>query len=194
MTKKVLNADAMVNELKGNSVFFKKDTTAPKSPRRTPPPVSPEKSSSPNNKSRTSEVPDSRTSEVTKSGSSGVTKSRSSEDPESESHELPKLQPYELRNFDKLRRLDARVTNIQKRFLDELEDTIREQMPEGEANDPMSKRITKNSILRVFVDIFRQLDLKIDASNFKNEADLLEELYKQLITKLADIRSSEVPD
>lgn len=127
---------------------------------------------------RSSELPNLQTSEVTNLPTSGV----------------PKLQSYELRNFDQLRRLDIRLTYEQKRFLDDLEETIRQQMPEGERNNPEYRRITKNSIIRIFVEIFRQLDLRIKADQFKNETDLLTSLYDELLLKLTNLRTSELTE
>lgn len=165
MSKK-LNTAAIVNELHGQSVFFKDKVTPPT------PPL--DKTSATQEK----KARDLRTSQV----------------PELPGSQLPKLRTYELRNFDQLRRLDIRLTGEQKRFLDEMEETIRQQMPEGERDNPMSKRITKNSIVRVFVEIFRQLRLKVDASNFKNESDLLEALFAKLLHKVTNLRTSEVTD
>jgi len=170
MTQKKLNADDMLNELKGQSVFFKGAEN-----RLTPPP---KKSASPNKDwPRTIKLPKSRTIEVTKSGTSDV----------------PELQTYELRNFAALRRLDIRVTGDQKWFLEEMEEMIRQQMPEGESNNPESKRITKSAIIRVFVEIFRQLKLPINARKYQNEHDLMDGMFKSLLKKIPELRSTELP-
>lgn len=165
MSKK-LNSEAIVNELHGQSVFFKDKVTPPTPPSRKTA-TTPEK-----------EARDLRTSEV----------------PELPGSELPQLRTYELRNYDQLRRLDIRLTGEQKRFLDEMEETIRQKMPEGERDNPLSRRITKNSIVRVLVEIFRQLRLRVDASNFRNEGDLLEALFEKLLQQVTDLGTSEVTD
>lgn len=168
MSKKQLNIDPVLNELRGQSVFFDRPEIrrGGKSNGDKPP------------DNQTSAVPNSRTSQVTNFPSS----------------ELTDIRTYELRNFTNLWRLDIRLTGEQKRFLSDLEDKIRADMPEGEANNPDSKRITKNSIVRVFVEIFRQLNLNFDASRFMNENDLLKALYKSLQDKLTNFRTSEVTE
>lgn len=172
MSKKTLNVDQVMSELKGQSVFFR-PAGQPAAP--SPPPLEKETDLS---QTPTSEVTDSRTSEETKLASS----------------ELTDIRTYELRNYANFRRLDIRLTADQKRFLTDLEERIRSEMPEGEANNPNSKRITKNSIIRVFIEIFRHLDLKLDASHFMNEIDLLQSIYASLLAKLRDSRTSEVTD
>ncbi|MCI0565374.1 MAG: hypothetical protein MN733_43470 [Nitrososphaera sp.] len=175
MTKKTLDATAITNELKGQSVYFRKENLSSTPPSNKPSKSGQDKTTKVGN-SRTSELPELPTSQVLKSGTT----------------EVPKLQSYELRNFDALRRLDVRLTGEQKRFLDEMEENIRQQMPEGERNNPDSKRITKNAIIRVFVEIFRQLGLPLNAKRFKNENDLLETLFKALLMKIPELRTSEV--
>lgn len=175
MIRKKLNADDMLNELKGQSVFFKNagKQLAPLPENETKKKLGTSLKELP----RTSKLPKSRTNEVTKSGSS----------------EVPKLQTYELRNFAALRRLDVRLTGDQKWFLDEMEEMIRQQMPEGESNNPESKRITKNAIIRVFVEIFRQLKLPINAREYKNEHDLMHGIFRSLLKKIPELRTTEVP-
>ena len=128
----------------------------------------------------------------TKSRSPVVTESRTSEVSKSVSPEVTKLRTYELRNFDQLRRLDLRVTYEQKRYLDDLEEVIRQEMPEGEQGNPEFKRITKNSIIRVFIEIFRQLDLRLKANRFRNENDLLSALFDSMQKELTNSGSSGV--
>jgi hypothetical protein len=102
------------------------------------------------------------------------------------------FQSYEVRKFDELRRLDIRITGKQKRFLDDLEEDIRQSMPEGDKENPHSQRITKNSVIRVLLEIARLARLKIDASTFQNEADLLDTIYEELCSKLPKFRTPEV--
>jgi len=125
---------------------------------------------------RTSEVPKSESAEVRELGSSGVGKLRS----------------YELRKFDELRRLDIRITGEQKRFLDDLEEDIRQAKPEGDLTNPDYQRITKNSIIRALIEIARQLEIKLNASTFQNENDLLQDLFEELNRKVPNFRSPKV--
>ena len=120
-----------------------------------------------------------------KSETSEVTKLRSSEVTELRSYGLPK--------FDQLRRLDIRLTWEQKRFLDDWEEDIRQAMPEGDRGNPDHRRITKNSIIRVLVEIVRQLEIRVNAKGFHNEGDLLEALFEALSKKLTELQTSEVP-
>lgn len=107
-------------------------------------------------------------------------KFRTSELPKSVSYEHPNYRSYELRNFDKLKRLDVRLTREQRRFLDDLEDDIREKMPEMEQGNDNHRRITKSAIVRVFIEVFRQLDIEVDGSKFRSELDLLELIRERL--------------
>lgn len=172
MSKKNLNPESIVNELREGSVFFQPSEAV------TPPSREPAKKRSTAPEKKSSEVTELRTSEVENLLTSVVRELRS----------------YELRSFDELRRLDIRVTGEQKRFLDEMEETITQAMPEGERGNPDHRRITKNSIMRVFVEIFRQLRLKVDASRFRNERDLLEALFEELLDRVTELRTSEVRD
>jgi hypothetical protein len=86
------------------------------------------------------------------------------------------------------------LTWEQKRFLDDWEEDIRQTMPEGERGNPDHRRITKNSIIRVLVEILRQIKITVDARNFRNEGDLLNALFEDLRKKIAESWSSEVTD
>lgn len=114
-----------------------------------------------NSNSVTSEVPNSVTTELRKPVSSAVRE----------------LQSYGLTNYDKLFRLDARLTYDQIAFLNKLEAEIKLARPDVERNHPDHKRITKNSIVRVLVEIARQIELQVDASQFYNELDLFHAVY-----------------
>jgi hypothetical protein len=135
-----------------------------------------------------------QSSKVTELQSSELPKQQSDEGTELQPSEVPKLQTYRLRNYDQFRRVEVRLTTSQKRFLDNLEEDIRETMPEGERGNPYSKRITKNSIIRVMVEIMRQLDIKVDARHFQNEGDLLQALFEALCCKVTELRSQEVTE
>ncbi len=121
-------------------------------------------------------------------------KSGSSEATQPGSHDVPDFRSYELRKYDQLRRLDIRITGEQKRYLDDLEEDIRQSMPEIERDNPAHQRITKNSFIRVLLEIARQLDLRVTGEHMHNEADLLQAVFETLQTKLPDFRSSEVPE
>jgi hypothetical protein len=170
MSRKQLNTAAIQNELAGSVYFARPAAQAiPQSPTR--------RQRKTHKTEQTSEVRKSRTTEVPKSGSAAV----------------PELRSYELRKYDRLRRLDVRLTREQLRFLQELEDDIRERMPEIERDNPEHRRITKSAIVRVLVEMFRQLDLRIDARKFRNEHDLMNELHRRLIARLRQSGSAAVP-
>jgi len=170
MSKKKLNAESVMNELRGQSVFFKQSSVVA--------PLSSEEKITKRINTRTPELPELRTSGLPKLGSSTV----------------PNFQSYGLRNFDELRRLDVRLTWEQKRFLDDWEEEIRQAMPEGERDNPESKRITKNSIMRVLVEIVMQLGVKVDASRFRNESDLLQSLFREICRRVTELQSTEVTE
>jgi hypothetical protein len=169
MSRKQLNTAAIQNELAGSVYFARPAAQAiPQSPTR--------RQRKTRKTQQTAEVRKSRTTEVPKSGSAAV----------------PELRSYELRKYDRLRRLDVRLTREQLRFLQELEDDIRDRMPEIERDNPEHRRITKSAIVRVLVEMFRQFDLPVDARKFRNEHDLMKELHRQLVNALRKSGSSEV--
>lgn len=168
MSRKQLNTTSIRNELSGSVYFTRPPTT-------TPPPSAARQPKRPATKP---------TAEVRQSGSAAV--------PQSGSTAVPELRSYELRKFDRLRRLDVRLTRDQLRFLQALEDDIRDQMPEIERDNPDHRRITKSAVVRVLVDMFRQFDLPVDARRFRSEHDLMNELHRQLIHRLRQSGSSEV--
>ena len=90
------------------------------------------------------DLPELQSPKVTELQSSELPKQQSDEVTELQPLEAPKLQTYRLRNYDQLRRVEVRLTTSQKRFLDDLEEDIRETMPEGERNNPDSKRRDKD--------------------------------------------------
>jgi hypothetical protein len=161
MSQKHLNTAAIQNEL-AHSVYFAR----PAPPAEAAPKAKPSISVSAKKTRWTAEVPQSRTAVVPKSGS------------------------YELRKYDQFRRLDVRLTREQLRFLQEMEEDIRERMPEVERSNPEQRRITKSAIARVMVELFRQFDLKVNATRFRNEHDLMRELHQQLINRLRELSGS----
>ena len=174
--KKKLNEDQVLNELTQGSVYFRG--------RQSPTPQKAEQQKSIQKAKKQKKRSKSRRSELPKLASSKVTDKHTSEP--------MKLQSYELPNFDKLRRLDIRLTWEQKRFLDNLEEDIRQSMPEGERGNPNHRRITKNSIIRVVIEIIKQLELTVDSSHFRNEGDLLTAIFEALEKKVTELRTSEV--
>ena len=93
-----------------------------------------------------------------------------------------------------MQRIEVRLTWEQNKYLDDLEALIGRDAPEGERSDPAYRRITKNSILRVMVEILRGLALEVDASHFKNERDLLKALYAVLKKHFSERQTSRVPE
>jgi hypothetical protein len=117
-----------------------------------------------------------------------VTEQQSTRVTEFESNRLTELQTYRVDRWDYLRRLELRLTKDQKRYLNDLEEEISQAMPEIERDNPEFQRLTKNSIIRVLVEIIRQLDIRVDASQFHNEGDLLQALYSKIRERLAQLR------
>ena len=123
-------------------------------------------------KLQTTRLPDKQTSRVTESETPRV--------PEIQTSRVPDFDRYDVPDFRKMQRIEVRLTWEQNKYLDDLEALIGRDTPEGEKSDPDYRRITKNSILRVVVEILRALDVQVDASRFKNERDLLAALYEAL--------------
>lgn len=93
-----------------------------------------------------------------------------------------------------MRRLEVRLTLEQIRFLDDLEWELGRSLPDLEKANPESRRITKNSIIRVMIEILRSLYLEIDASHFRNERDLLITLHRLIKERLTDSGTSRLPE
>ena len=130
------------------------------------------------------ELPKSRSSRLPKSRTHVVRNSRISRVPNSGTTGVPNFRSYDIPNYNKLNRLDLRVTWDQRYFLDDQELMIRRAMPDIERDNPSHRRLTKNSVVRVLVEIARQLELKIDARKLRNEADLLQAYYDALKRQL----------
>ena len=120
-----------------------------------------------------------------------VTEQQTPKATEFESNRLTELQTYRVDRWDHLRRLELRLTREQKRYLDDLEEEISNAMPDIERDNPEFQRLTKNSIIRVLVEIAMQLDMRVDATAFHNEGDLLQAVFTSLKAKLT---SSKVTD
>jgi hypothetical protein len=166
MNKK-LNATAVLNELKGQSAFF----SPPKSPTKA-------EMKPPEKQPQTHRVTDLQTNRV----------------PESGTDRLTEFGDYDVPDYRKLQRLELRLTWEQKEYLDRLEGIIARDMPEGERADPDYKRITRNSIVRVLVEILRRLDLSIDASRFKSEKDLARDVFNKLTDRLTELQTDKPPE
>jgi len=113
---------------------------------------------------------------------------------ESVTNRLTDFEKYDVPDYRKLQRLELRLTWAQKEYLDRLEGLISRDMPEGERSDPNYKRITRNSIVRVLVEIMRRLNLSVDASTFKSEKDLARDLFNKLTNKLTELQTTRVSE
>ena len=130
------------------------------------------------------------------------TQLQTSRQPESETPRVPEKQTsrvtdfahYDVPDFRKMQRIEVRLTWEQNKYLDDMEALIGRDAPEGEKSDPNYRRITKNSIIRVVVEILRSLDVQVDASQFKNERDLLIALNQALMERLSKLQSSRLRD
>ena len=167
MTGKKLNSAKVLNELKGQSAFF----SQPKSPTSI-------KQKTPKKQPQTHKVTVSQTDRVTESGTDRLTD----------------FDGYNVPDYRKLQRLELRLTWKQKEYLDRIEALISRDMPEGDRSDPDYKRITKNSIVRVLVEIMRCLNLTINASRFKSEKDLAKDLFKLLTDRLTELQTKNLSE
>jgi len=110
-----------------------------------------------------------RTTEVKKSSTSGVRKSRDSE--------VPKFKTFEVK-------LSTLLREDQLNFLEKL---TRDIMASRDSNNKR-ERITKNSVIRTYIDALKNLDIHIN--NIPDEETLLQRIKKGL----ANLRNSEVRD
>ena len=129
-----------------------------------------------------------------KSISPEVMKSRTPGVHKSISPELHKLWTYEVQSFKHLKKLDVLFTKAQKIFLRDFLESVEDSMPERERDNPEHRRITKNSIIRVLVEIARQLEIKVDASHFRNERDLLLAVFEAIIERSSEVMKSRTPE
>lgn len=127
---------------------------------------------------QTSRLPDSGTSRLTDQQTSSV----------------PDFGSYRVPDYRTMRRIEVRLTLEQIRFLDDLEWELGRSLPDLEKVNLESRRITKNSIIRVLIEILRTLDLDIDASHFRNERDLLLALHQILKVHFSDSGTSRLPE
>jgi len=174
---KKLNTEGIINELKGQSVFFKKTPTSSKTTKKQRK-TQKKKEKVSGDKSQTHRLTDLQTHKVT----------------ESQTYRLTDFSDYEVPPFNKLFRGELRLTWEQKKYLDELESTIARDMPERERYNPDHQRLTKNSVVRALVEIARRLELTVDASKFKNEKDLIEALAKSVTYRLTESQINEVTE
>lgn len=171
MSKKTLNITSIQNELKGASVFFQRPVNTPSVPQSN---KAKQGTAKPRKRkqSRSAVVRKSRPSAVSQSGRTTAHQSVSAEPPQSRS--------YELRKYNQYKRLDVRLPKTHHRYLSDLEDDIRDTMPEIRRDNPEHRIITKAAIVRVYIELFRQLDIAINAKRFHNELDLLDALNEGL--------------
>ena len=167
MSKKKLDAGTVINELKGQSAFFAQPESPPPA-KRIPKKIQPQ----------TNRVTDLQTDKLT----------------ESETDRLTDFADYDVPDFRKLHRSELRLTWEQKEYLVRLEASIIRDMPEGERSNPNYKRITKNSIVRVLVELLRRINPSIDASRFKSEKDLATDLFKKLTDRLTELQTDKVSE
>lgn len=137
-------------------------------------------------KLQTSRLPDKQTSRVTKSESPKLLELQTSR--------VPDFDRYDVPDFRKMQRVEVRLTWEQNKYLDDLEALIGRDAPDGDKSDPSYRRITKNSVIRVMVEILRVLAVEIDASQFKNERDLLKALHDALQQRLSKLQTSRLPE
>lgn len=135
---------------------------------------------------QTTRVPDIQTPRLPNSETSRLLEKQSSR--------LPDFDTYDVPSFQKMQRIEVRLTWEQNKYLDDMEALIGRDAPEGDKSDPTYRRITKNSIIRVLVEIMRALDIQVDASRFKNERDLLNAIYEALKKRTADQQTSRLPE
>jgi hypothetical protein len=126
--------------------------------------------------------------------SNRVTEFQTPRVPDKQSNRLPDFDTYDVPDFRKMQRIEVRLTWEQNKYLDDLEALIGRDAPEGDKSDPTYRRITKNSIIRVIVEILHELDIQVDASRFRNERDLLKAIYESLQTRLSKLQSSRLPE
>ena len=137
-------------------------------------------------KLQTSRHPDIQTSRGTESETPRV--------PEKQTYRVPAFERYDVPGYRKMQRIEVRLTWEQNKYLDDLEALIGRDTPEGEKSDPAYRRITKNSILRVMVEILREMSLDIDASHFKSERDLLKALYQAVSMHFSKLKITRLPE
>ena len=116
---KKLKTEGIINELKNQSVFFKKATTSTK-PSKKQHKTHQKKEGVSGDKLQSHKLTDLQTHKVT----------------ESQTYRLTDFSDYEVPPFNKLFRGELRLTWEQKKYLDELESTIARDMPERERYNP----------------------------------------------------------
>jgi hypothetical protein len=138
-----------------------------------------------------SELPTNRVPDIQ---STRLPNSETSRPPDIQSSRATDFDTYDVPSFQKMQRVEVRLTWEQNKYLDDMEAFIGRDAPEGDKSDPAYRRITKNSIIRVLVEIMRALDIQVDASRFKNERDLLNAIYEALKQRTAEQQTSRLPE
>jgi hypothetical protein len=113
---------------------------------------------------------------------------------DSQTNRVTDFADYEVPDYRQLKRVELRLTWEQDNYLNNLESIITRDMPEGERSDPKYKRITKNSIIRALVEYARRVNLRVDATKFKNEADLARAICDQIEKPTADSQTNRLTE
>ena len=156
-------------EMKGFSVSLSTEKP-PASPKKTKPPAT----------------------AVQEYGSAVLQKSRSAAVQEYGTPPLDNLDDYRLLPFREYKKVDARLTWGQKEYLDNLEKLIAREAPGVEKGNPLSKRITRSSIIRALVEIARRLQIAVNPSRFQNERDLIEAVVEAFEQKFREREDEKV--
>jgi hypothetical protein len=178
MTKK-LDETAVLNELREGSAFFRDARLASERKKTQPAPL-------PQKPKIKIEGKDLQTNRLTDSQTDRVT--------ELQTNRVTDFADYEVPDYRQLKRVELRLTWEQDNFLNNLESIITRDMPEGERSDPKYKRITKNSIIRALVEYARRVNLRVDATKFKNEADLARAICDQIEKPTADSQTNRLTE
>ncbi len=131
-------------------------------------------------------LPDSRSTEVPKYDITELPNYQTAAVRKSTTQTLDDLSDYPLVDFRQYERVDVRLTWDQKKYLDELEALIARQSPGVEKKNPLSKRITRSSVVRALIEIAKRLEVSVDPSQFQNERHLVKALTEALKHKFCE--------
>jgi hypothetical protein len=125
-------------------------------------------------KFKTSKDRKSKTSEVPKLSTSGGPKFKALETPKSKTSEVAKFVTSEVPKFLTFEKLSILIREDQLDLLTRLERSILRSRDKAHRKE----RITKNSILRAYIDALAELDL--DLENISDEEELLRRIKEKL--------------
>ena len=182
MTKKRLNVTSIQNEL-SQTAYFARPVAQQRSTSRPKPPVPKQKRSK-----KLKKTPD-KTTELKKAK---IPDFESNKVSKSETHKVSNFQSYKLSNYKTFKHMGIGLTRDQVRYLQKLEDHISDTRPDIDKNNAHHKRITKASIIRVLVEMARQLELTVNARQFQNEHDLYQAMLEKMALKLSNFESRKV--